>query len=254
MASLLGRLRSFAPLLVAWLGFSLPVAPQRVEAPPVAASGLVAASIPGDASSLISTLGVGRQPVPHSSNRRRRPAALGRHRRGRAAGPGRHRSRWTADVPEHRQRPLRRALGHTHDSPASLRPGLYSRASDPSTRKWRRSSASARRSPPRFAPPTVRPSARSPSTLSLLPSPTSRSSPADLAHRPPACPSSLSSFRLSPVTPGVPAHRFDGGSGVRQAGGPLGPIRISGRRAGGDSCASCWRTSRAGPVSSVKTP
>ena len=64
MASLLGRLRSFAPLLVAWLGFSLPVAPQRVEAPPVAASGLVAASIPGDASSLISTLGVGRQPVP----------------------------------------------------------------------------------------------------------------------------------------------------------------------------------------------
>jgi hypothetical protein len=64
MASLLGRLRSFAPLLVAWLGFSLPVAPQRIEAPPAAASGLVAASIPDDASSLISTLGVGRQPVP----------------------------------------------------------------------------------------------------------------------------------------------------------------------------------------------
>ena len=64
MASFIGRLRSFAPLLVAWLGFTLPVAPQRVEAPPLAASGLVAASIPGDASSLISTLGVGRQPVP----------------------------------------------------------------------------------------------------------------------------------------------------------------------------------------------
>jgi len=64
MASLLGRLRSFAPLLVAWLGFALPVPASRVEAPPVAASGLFAASIPGDASSLISTLGVGRQPVP----------------------------------------------------------------------------------------------------------------------------------------------------------------------------------------------
>ena len=64
MASLLARLRSFAPLLVAWVGFSLPVAPQRIEAPPAAASGLVAASIPDDASSLISTLGVGRQPVP----------------------------------------------------------------------------------------------------------------------------------------------------------------------------------------------
>jgi hypothetical protein len=64
MASLHGRLRSFAPLLVAWLGFSLPVAPARIEPPPVAASGLVAASLPGDASSLISTLGLGRQPVP----------------------------------------------------------------------------------------------------------------------------------------------------------------------------------------------
>jgi hypothetical protein len=64
MASLLGRLRSFAPLLVAWLGFSLPVAPQRVEAPPATASGLVATGVPGDASSLISTLGAGRQPVP----------------------------------------------------------------------------------------------------------------------------------------------------------------------------------------------
>jgi hypothetical protein len=64
MASFIGRLKSFTPLLVAWLGFALPVAAPRVEAPPVAASGLVAASIPGDASSLISTLGVGRQPVP----------------------------------------------------------------------------------------------------------------------------------------------------------------------------------------------
>jgi hypothetical protein len=64
MASFLGRLRSFAPLLVAGLGFALPVTAPRVEAPPVAASGLFAASIPGDASSLISTLGVGRQPVP----------------------------------------------------------------------------------------------------------------------------------------------------------------------------------------------
>jgi len=64
MASFLGRLRSFAPLLVAWLGFSLPAGPQRVEAPPVASRGIVAASIPGDAASLISTFGVGRQPVP----------------------------------------------------------------------------------------------------------------------------------------------------------------------------------------------
>ena len=64
MASLLARLRSFAPLLVAWVGFSLPVDPASVEAPSVAARGIVSASIPGDASSLISTLGVGRQPVP----------------------------------------------------------------------------------------------------------------------------------------------------------------------------------------------
>ena len=64
MASLLARLRSFAPLLVAWVGFSLPVGPASVEAPSVVPRGIVSASIPGDASSLISTLGVGRQPVP----------------------------------------------------------------------------------------------------------------------------------------------------------------------------------------------
>jgi FG-GAP-like repeat len=64
MASFLVRLRSFAPLLVAWLGFSLPVAPERVEAPPLAEHGIVAAGVAGDASSLISTLSAGRQPVP----------------------------------------------------------------------------------------------------------------------------------------------------------------------------------------------
>jgi hypothetical protein len=63
MASFLVRLRSFAPLLVAWLGFSLPVGPARVEAP-VATHGVVSASLPGDASSLISTFDVGRQSVP----------------------------------------------------------------------------------------------------------------------------------------------------------------------------------------------
>ena len=64
MASLLARLRSFAPLLVAWVGFSLPVGPASVQAPTVAPDGIVTASIPGDASSLISTLSVSRQPVP----------------------------------------------------------------------------------------------------------------------------------------------------------------------------------------------
>ena len=64
MASYIGRLRSFAPLLVALLGFALPVAAPRGAAPPLVASGLAAASIPSDASSLNSTLGVGRQPVP----------------------------------------------------------------------------------------------------------------------------------------------------------------------------------------------
>jgi hypothetical protein len=64
MASFLGRLRSFAPLVVAWLGFSLPVAAPRVEAPSPSTRGIVAAAVSSDASSLISTLGTGRQPVP----------------------------------------------------------------------------------------------------------------------------------------------------------------------------------------------
>jgi hypothetical protein len=64
MASFLARLRSFAPLLVAVLGFSLPAVPARVEPPRAAALAVTAPSLPGDASSLISTFGAGRQPVP----------------------------------------------------------------------------------------------------------------------------------------------------------------------------------------------
>lgn len=65
MASFLARLRSFAPLLVAVLGFSLPVAHARVETPPTPGHAIAAAAtVPADASSLISTFGVGRQPVP----------------------------------------------------------------------------------------------------------------------------------------------------------------------------------------------
>lgn len=64
MASFLARLRSFAPLLVAVLGVSLPAVP-RAEAPSGPARAIErAATVPADASSVISTFGVARQPVP----------------------------------------------------------------------------------------------------------------------------------------------------------------------------------------------
>lgn len=63
MASLLARLRSSAPLLVAVLGLSLP-AGTRVETPSVPSRAIETARVPADASSAISTFGVARQPVP----------------------------------------------------------------------------------------------------------------------------------------------------------------------------------------------
>ena len=63
MASLVARLRSFAPLLLACAAFSLPAAPAPIGPAPVSPRTVVAGG-PGDASSLISTLDRGRQPVP----------------------------------------------------------------------------------------------------------------------------------------------------------------------------------------------
>jgi hypothetical protein len=64
MVSSLSRLRPLATLLVAWLGLCPPIVQPRIDASHGATAPLPAAATPGDAASIVSTLGAGRRPEP----------------------------------------------------------------------------------------------------------------------------------------------------------------------------------------------